>query len=150
MPLNKSLEEGELEDSDSEHHMSKCKTPPPPKISVEEFNNSYSEHQTTKCNTPPPPKISPVDKMFDESPYNKEMFKMLKIKEETPVKTEIAEELSGSNSRNTLKSAKRTVFNRHSPYKKVGSDNYENKASVKSRLGSKRVLEEKGEDKIPR
>lgn len=152
MSHDKSMEEGELEDSDSEHHMIKCKTPPPPKISVEgEFKNGDSEHQTTKCNTPPPPpKISAVDKMFDESPYNKEMFKTLKIKEETPVKTEIAEELNDSNSRNTLKSAKRTVFNRHSPYKKVGSDNQENKTSVKSRLGPKRVLEENREDKVPR
>ncbi|XP_050310671.1 histone RNA hairpin-binding protein isoform X2 [Anthonomus grandis grandis] len=72
-----------------------------------------------------------VDKIFDESPYNKDFCNSLRLDERTPNKNEGA----NKDLRSTLKSAKRTVFSRLSPYK-VNTDSTATKPSVKSRLGS--------------
>lgn len=71
--------------------------------------------------------------MFGDSPYNKELLKKLQIKEETPVKSE--HEDRNNCTRNSFKSAKRTVFTRDSPYKRCGNDI--DTISAKSRLGVK-------------
>lgn len=105
------------------------------------LEDSCSNARDLVCKTPSPlhkikeePKEE-VDDIFDESPYNKALFDSIRIKEETLTQTE---DESGGDLRNSLKSAKRTVFNRLSPYKRFDNDvAYEKRLSAKSRLGPK-------------
>lgn len=83
-------------------------TPPPPHICDDTLYKAKQENSAAEHS----------DHMFDHSPYNNELLKNWNIKETTPVKTE--EDCEGPSSshltRNYFKSAKRTVFNRPSPY----------------------------------
>ncbi|KAL1490272.1 hypothetical protein ABEB36_012994 [Hypothenemus hampei] len=104
---------------------------------TEESKLINEEENPIKPKTPPPPIISfePVDKLFDESPYNKQLFNSWNIKEKTPLKSETDESTLGSCS--SRRKVKRTVFTRPSPYKiaEPVDGNSEKILSVKSRLG---------------
>ncbi|ERL92768.1 hypothetical protein D910_10076 [Dendroctonus ponderosae] len=117
---DESLEEGELEDTI-------CET--------DQMDHELLKRQRLKSETSPVPvkleSDAAVDRMFDDSPYNNKLFESWKIKERTPVKNENDE----SGSKRSFKSAKRTMFTRKSPYKKMESDTSEKRISVKTRLG---------------
>ncbi|KAF7272025.1 hypothetical protein GWI33_015164 [Rhynchophorus ferrugineus] len=115
------FEEGELQNSISSNVNNAkdlCRTPSP-KAPHSTLEGIRLDAQCIKS-----------EPLFDDSPYNKELFKKLQIKEETPVKCENEDGII--NTRNSFKSAKRTVFTRESPYKRCGSDS--DKISAKSRL----------------
>ncbi|XP_066145909.1 histone RNA hairpin-binding protein [Euwallacea fornicatus] len=153
-----------------------------PKWEIKE-NNSSSEDEfksyETSCNikseqsspvsaqsimphTPPPPVISgedSIDRMFDESPYNRELFESCKIKDVTPIKIEndgkTGDNSHGNQSWSSMRSAKRTVFTRPSPYKTNDSERGGKKVSIMSRLGPKVDKQEKNsvsgiQKKMPR
>lgn len=160
--LDTTLEEGEFEDSfnlDNKDFQrcgtikTVCSEPP----SAPQINCEAAWMKINKPLTPSPPHISDdasykvklessaaehSDHMFDHSPYNKELLKNWRIKETTPIKTD--EDYEGPSSshlkRNCFKSARRTMFNRPSPYETgAGSiEAAESRVSIQHRHGIKR------------
>ncbi|XP_030754750.1 uncharacterized protein LOC115881422 [Sitophilus oryzae] len=133
--VDDSLEEGELEKTllnpiKKEKEELRTPSPPPPTPLIttikEEQTSLFSLETIEKFKSDP-------ENLFNDSPYNKEIFSKLQIKEETPIKSEVED--SNLVSRNSLKSAKRTVFTRNSPYKRC--DDGAQRVSAMSRLGPK-------------
>lgn len=159
------IEEGELEDSFNldDKDFQRCNTiktelSDPP--SAPQINCETAWLKINKPATPSPPHISDdasykvklesndaeqSDHMFDHSPYNKELLKNWRIKESTPIKTDEDYDASSSShlKRNCFKSARRTVFNRPSPYETgAGSiEGAESRVSIQHRQGIKRKSE---------
>ncbi|XP_060528838.1 histone RNA hairpin-binding protein [Cylas formicarius] len=93
---------------------------------------------TLKQETISPSKVKAETKhLFDESPFNKHVFECLKLKESTIQSGAEVKDNRPAEGRLTLKSAKREIFARSSPYKRDHDSHFAQRASVMDRLGPK-------------